>query len=85
MATNIGNEEERARQSFIDIAGAGLELEYLTTDPDPSAYRAAMQLYEDGVTSTEPKHLLDTRHVSNNHRKYTRNMTELTKHMPGDT
>ena len=54
-----------------------------TTDPDSSAYPAAMQLYEDGVTYTEPKHLLDTRHISHNHRKFIKNMSELTKHIPG--
>lgn len=83
MTTNIGNEEEWAKQSFLDLADAGLEVEYITTDPDSSAYRAAFQLYEDGITSTEPKHLLDTRHVSQNHRKFIKNMSELTKHMPG--
>lgn len=83
MATNIGNEEEWAKQSFLDLADAGLEVEYLTTDPDSSAYRAAFQLYEDGITSTEPKHLLDTRHVSQNQRKFIKNLSELTNHMPG--
>ena len=82
MASNIGNEEEWARQSFLDLANAGLEVEHLTTDPDSSAYRAAMQLYEDGVTYIEPKHLLDTRHISHNHRKFIKNMSKLTKHMP---
>ena len=82
-ASNIGNEEEWARQSFLDLANAGLEVEHLTTDPDSSAYRAAMQLFEDGVSYTEPKHLLDTRHISHNHREFIKNMSELTKHMPG--
>ena len=41
-----------------------------------------MRLYVDGVTSVEPKHLLDTHHVSHNHRKYIKNMSELTIHMP---
>ena len=35
-----------------------------------------------GVTSVEPKHLLVMRHVSYNHRKYIKNMSELTIHMP---
>ena len=50
MGMNIGNEEEWARQCFQELANTGLEVEYLTTDPDSSPYRAAMQLYEDGVT-----------------------------------
>ena len=41
-----------------------------------------MRPYVDGVTSVEPKHLLDTRHVSHNHRKYIKTMSELTIHMP---
>ena len=85
MGMNIGNEEEWARQCFQELANTGLEVEYLTTDPDSSSYRATMQLYEDGVTSTEPKHLLDTRHVSNNHRKFIKKMTELIKYIEGNT
>ena len=68
MASNISNEEEWAKHSFSELASAGLEVEYLTTDPDSSSYRAAMRLYTDGVTSVEHKHLLDTCHVSHNHR-----------------
>ena len=63
------------------MASAGLEVEYLTTDPDSSSYRAAMRLYANSVTSVEPKHLLDTRHVLQNHKKYIKNMSELTIHM----
>ena len=41
-----------------------------------------MRLHANSVTSVEPKHLLDTRHVSQNHRKYIKNMNDLTIHMP---
>ena len=85
IGMNIGNDEEWARQCFQGLANTGLEVEYLTTDIDSLADRAAMQLYEDGVKSTEPNHSLDTRHVSNNHRKVIKNMTELIKHNPGNT
>ena len=82
MASNTDNEEECAKHSFLELASAGLKVEYLTTDTDSSSYRAAMKLYADGVTSVEPKHLLVMRHVSHNHRKYIKNMSELTIHMP---
>ena len=85
MASNIGNEEEWAKHSFSELASAGLEVAYLTTNPDSSSYTAAMRLYADGITSAasvEPKHLLGTRHVSHKHRKYIKNMSELTIHMP---
>ena len=41
-----------------------------------------MRLYADGVASVEPKHLFDTCHVSHNHKKYIKNMSELTIHEP---
>ena len=85
MATSIGNEEQWAKQGLLDLSGAGLEAEFITTDPDSSAYRAAMTLYDQGITSIEPSHLLDTRHITQNHRKFIKNMTELTAHMPGRT
>ena len=70
MATSIGNEEQWAKQGLLDLSGAGLEAEFITTDPDSSAYRAAMTLYDQGITSIEPSHLLDTRHITQNHRKF---------------
>ena len=42
MATSIGNEEQWAKQGLLDLSGAGLEAEFITTGPDSSAYRAAM-------------------------------------------
>ena len=53
MGMNIGNEEEWARQCLQELANTGLEMEYLTTHPDFSAYSSSMQLYEHGVTSTD--------------------------------
>ena len=85
MATSIGNEEQWAKQGLLDLSGAGLEAEFITTDPDSSAYRPAMTLYDQGITSIEPSHLLDTRHITQNHRKFIKDMTELTAHMPGRT
>ena len=82
MDSNTGNEEEWAKHSFLELASARIKAEYLTTDTDSSLHRVAMRLYADGVTSVEPKHLLDTRHVSHNQRKYIKNMSELTIHMP---
>ena len=71
MATSIGNEEQWAKQGLLDLSGAGLEAKFITTDPNSSAYRAAMTLYDQGITSNEPSHLLDTRHITH-HNKYDR-------------
>ena len=70
MATSIGNSEQWAKQGLLDLFGAGLEAEFITTDPYSSAYRAAMTLYDQGITSIEPRHLLDTCHITQNHRKF---------------
>ena len=85
MATSIGNEAQWAKQGLLDLSGAGLEAEFITTDPDSSAYRAAMTLYDQEIASIEQSHLLNTRHITQNHRKFIKNMTELTAHMPGRT
>ena len=33
MPTSIGNEEQWAKQGLLDLSGAGLEAEFITTDP----------------------------------------------------
>ena len=38
--------------------------------------------YDENVTSTEPKHFLDTRHFSQNHRKTVKKNTDLLNYMP---
>ena len=70
MSTSTGNEEQWAKQGLLGLSGAGLEVEFITTDPGSSAYRAAMSLYDEGVTSIEPNHPLDTRHITQNQRKF---------------
>ena len=70
MAISTGNEEQWAKQGLLELSDAGLEAEFITTDPDSSAYRAAMTLYDQGTTSIEPSHLLDNRHITQNYRKF---------------
>ena len=66
------NEEQWTKQGLLDLSGAGLEAEFITTDPDPdsSVYRCAMTLFDQGINSIEWSHLLDTRHITQNHRKF---------------
>ena len=54
MATSIGNEEQWAKQGLLDLSGAGLESEFITTDPDSSEYRAAMT--HPHIASQSPNH-----------------------------
>ncbi len=63
----------------------GLEVRHMTTDPDTAAYRAAEDLYVEGLCNTKPDHLLDTRHLSENVRKKIKNDKKLTQMMPAAT
>lgn len=82
MEQDIGNEEEWAKESLLSLEQDGLQVKEITTDPDSSAYRAAESLYKEGITKTEPEHSLDTRHVSENHRKFIKNLKPLKDIMP---
>ncbi|KAK3106993.1 hypothetical protein FSP39_004584 [Pinctada imbricata] len=85
MESSIGNEGEWASRSLGDLKESGLEVKYMTTDPDTKAFLAAQDLFDGGVTSTEPKHLLDSRHLTENHRKFIKKNTVLLNNMPATT
>ena len=85
METNIGDEQKWAEMCFEDLKNDGLEINVLTTDPDTKAYRAAEELYERKLTSTKPEHQIDTRHLSQNHRKQIKNNVHVLNMMPGQT
>ncbi|CAC5395446.1 unnamed protein product [Mytilus coruscus] len=72
MVKSIGDENTWAKECIVDLKADNIDVEYLVTDPDSSAYRAAQDLYEEG-TNTHPEPLLDTRHVSGNIRKRSKN------------
>ncbi|CAC5394836.1 unnamed protein product [Mytilus coruscus] len=82
MVKSIGVEYTWAKECILDLKADNNEVEYLVTDPDSSAYRATQDLYEEGTTSTQPEHFLDTRHVSENIRKRTKNDKNLLQIMP---
>lgn len=85
MEETIGNEQKWAKRCLVDLKKDNLEVKHITTDSDTSAYRAAEELYEDSITATEPEHLLDTRHLTNNHRKFIRGCDKVLAMMPGGT
>ena len=71
MEQDIGDEYQWAKEeSLLKLKQNDVEMKEITTDPDSSAYRAAEDLFITGVTNTEPEHYLDTRHISENHRKF---------------
>ena len=45
MEKSIGNEKEWAKKCLLDLKTDNLEPKYITTDPDSSAYRAAIDLH----------------------------------------
>ncbi|MCU7801218.1 MAG: hypothetical protein KZQ70_14055 [gamma proteobacterium symbiont of Lucinoma myriamae] len=85
IETNIGNEKEWAKNCFLDLKSDSLEVKYLTTDPDSSAYRAALELKTAQITKTTPEHQIDTRHLGENHRKYIKRKAAVLEIMPGLT
>ena len=85
IETSIGNEKEWAKECLLDLKKDDLEVEYITTDPDSAAYRAADELFEGNITSTRPFHLIDTRHLSENHRKFVGRSEFVKNMMPGKT
>ena len=82
---SIGDEYSWSKECLLQLKEDNLEVKHVTTDPDSSAHRAAEDLYNEGTTETEPESLLDTRHMSENHRKYIKNHIGLTDLMPGTT
>ena len=85
MEHTIGDEREWAKACFLDLSEDQLQVKYITTDPDTSAYKAAENLYSSKVSSVQPVHQIDTRHLSGNHRKYIKNHASLINMMPGVT
>ena len=85
MEHTIGDEREWAKACFLDLSEDQLQVKYITTDPDTSAYKAAEDLYSTKVSSVQPVHQIDTRHLSENHRKYIKNQASLINMMPGVT
>ena len=85
MEATIGNEKAWSKKILTSLKlSSDIEVKAITTDPDSAAYRAAGELYEENVTSTEPEHFLDTRHFSQNHRKTVKKNTDLLNCMPAE-
>ena len=85
MEHSIGDEREWAKACLLDLKDDQLQVKYITTDPDTSAYKAAEELNLANVTTVEPEHQIDTRHLSQNHRKHIKNRSTLLQMMPGVT
>ena len=81
----IGDEYSWAKEALTDLKSDGIEARHLTTDPDSSAFKAAEDLYQEGITNTEPEHFIDTRHLSDNHRKNIKKNVKILNMMPGKT
>ena len=82
---SIGDEYSWAKEALTDLKADGIEAKHFTTDPDSSAFKAAEDLYHENITQTEPVHFIDTRHLSQNHRKNIKNNQQILKMMPGKT
>ena len=66
MVKSIGDEYSWAKECLLDLKNDSTEVDYVVTDPDSSAYKAANDLLRDNITKTKPEHIIDTRHLSRN-------------------
>ena len=71
---SIGNERQWARESLTQLNNDNITCNIVTTDPDSSAFKAAEDLFLSGETKSPPTHQLDTRHVTSNQRKRTKDI-----------
>lgn len=85
MEQSIGDEKEWAKACLLDLKKDHLEVKYITTDPDTSAYKAAEELNMAKITNSIPEHQIDTRHLAENHRKFIKNKSTVLAIMPGLT
>jgi len=85
MVKSIGDEYSWAKECLLDLKKDGIEVDYVVTDPDSSAYKAAKDLFKENVTKTEPEHFIDTRHLSENFRKGLKKEKNLLNIMPART
>ena len=63
MENSIGGNREWAKACLLDLKEDQLQVKYIPTNPDTSAYKAAEQLHLANVTTVEPEHQVDTRHL----------------------
>ncbi|CAC5371168.1 unnamed protein product [Mytilus coruscus] len=55
MVKSIGDEYTWARECLLDLKEDAIEIEHLVTDADSSAYKAALDLHNEGINNVEPK------------------------------
>ena len=77
MEQSIGDERQWAKACLLQLREDQLQVKYITTDPDTSAYKAAEDLRRANVTTVDPINQIDTRHLSQNHRKHIKNKRSL--------
>lgn len=80
---SIGDERKWSSESLKSLKEDGLEVKFITTDPDSSSFRAAEDLYLSGETSTEPVHQLDTEHLFRNLSKHVKGKKFSDQMFPG--
>ena len=77
MEQSIGAEKQWAKSCLLSLKEDQVQVQYITTDPDTSALRAAEYLHLANMTFVAPVHQTDTRHLSQNHRKHIKSRSLL--------
>ena len=74
-----------AKSCLLQLKEDQLQVQYITTDPDTSAFKAAEDLHLANMSSVAPVYQIDTRHLSQNHQKHIKSRRSLLNMMPGVT
>lgn len=84
-AQSIGNEKLLAKECLKDLKEDDIEIEFITTDADSSAFSAATEMYMSGDSETCPVSFLDTRHTAKSQRTFIKNSKSVIDMMPAST
>ena len=82
---SIGDEYSWAKEGVEELDKEGLQVAFITTDPDSSAYKAASDVALKNERKFEVHHSIDTRHFSETHRKFMKRSCNLSEIVIGRT
>jgi len=69
MVKSIGDEYSWAKEYLLDLTNDGIEVDYVVSDQDCSAYKAEKDLFSENIIIKQNLNTSWTRHLSKNFRK----------------
>ena len=69
MVKSIGDEYSWAKECLLDLTNDGIEVDYVVTDQDCSAYKTEKDLFSENIIIKQNLNTSWTRHLSKNFRR----------------